>query len=314
MSMVGIKHYLSKRGSWFFLLSSRGLLNRMDDETYLKLLFRYSMGTPLDLEHPKTYNEKLQWLKLHDRRPLYTQLVDKLAVKDYVAEKIGPEYVIPVIAGPWDSVEEIDFDALPDQFVLKCTHDSGGVVICRSKSSFDIEAAKDKLAKFLHRNFYWANREWPYKDVKPRLFAEPYLEDESGELRDYKFFVFDAAVRALYIASDRSSKEETKFDFFDADFRHLPFTNGHPNAPVPPEKPRCFEEMKALAARLGAGFPQVRVDLYEVAGHVYFGEYTFFHWSGLCPFDPPSWDQTFGSWIHLPIDEEQPFTVRKFLP
>ena len=304
MSVEGLKYYLGKRGGWFSFLSSRGLLNWMDDETYLKFLFKYSMGYPLDLEHPKTYNEKLQWLKLHDRKPLYTQLVDKLAVKDYIAEKLGPEYVVPVIGGPWDSADEIDFDALPDQFVLKCTHDSGGVVICKDKSAFDREAAKAKLAKSLGRNFYWAAREWPYKNVKPRVFAERYLEDESGELRDYKFFTFDGTVRALFIATDRSRAEETKFDFFDSEFRHLPFTNGHPNAPVLPEKPRCFDQMKELAAKLGTGLPQVRIDFYEVNGRVYFGEMTLSHWSGLCPYDPPEWDEIFGSWIHLPTDKE----------
>ena len=305
MSVAGLKYYLTKRGGWFFFLANRGLLNWMDDEAYLRRHFRYAMGYEPDLADPKTYSEKLQWLKLHDRRPLYTKLVDKYEVKDYVAEKIGIEYVIPTIAGPWDSVEEIDFDALPDQFVLKCTHDSGGVVICRNKASFDREAAMKKLAKTLRRNFFWAGREWPYKDVKPRIFAEQYLEDESGELRDYKFFVFDGQVRALFIACDRSSSEETKFDFFDEDFRHLPFRNGHPNAPVCPEKPCCFEAMKEIAARLGEGFPHIRVDLYEVDGHVYFGEMTFYHWSGLCPFDPPEWDRVFGDWIRLPGREER---------
>ena len=244
MSMAGLKHYLSKRGSWFFMLSSRGLLNWMPDETYLKLLFKYSMGYPLDLEHPKTYNEKLQWLKLHDRKPLYTQLVDKLAVKDYVAEKLGPEYVVPVIGGPWDSVDEIDFDALPDQFVLKCTHDSGGVVVCRGKAQFDREAAKAKLAKSLSRNFYWANREWPYKDVRPRVFAERYLENKHGELPDYKFLTFGGETRLMYIATGRNSDSGTRCDYYDADFVHLPFENGHENADIPPEKPLCFEQMK----------------------------------------------------------------------
>ncbi len=300
MSMAGLKHYLSKRGGWFFFLSSRGLLNRMPDEAYLKRIFKYSLGYELNLDDPKTFNEKLQWLKLHDRKPLYTTLVDKYEVKRYVADKIGSEYVVPVLGGPWDSVDEIDFDALPDRFVLKCTHDSGGLVICRDKSQFDREAAKAVLAKRLRRNFYWPDREWPYKDVKPRVFAEQYLENEQGELPDYKFLTFGGEVRLMYIATGRNSDAGTKCDYYDADFRHLPFENGHENAPVPPGKPRCFEQMKELASILGKDFCQMRVDFFEADGRVYFGELTFFHWGGLAPFFPPEWDATLGSWVELP--------------
>ena len=282
------------------------LLNLLSDKAYLKFTYRVKFGRRLDLDDPKTYNEKLQWLKLFNRKPDYTTMVDKYAVKDYVAEKIGEKYIIPTL-GVWDSFEDIDFDKLPDQFVLKCTHDSGGLAICRDKSSFDKNAAKEKIEKSLKYNYYKkGGREWPYKDVPRRIIAEQYMEDEkTQELRDYKFFCFDGEVKALFIASERYSNEETKFDFFDADFNHLPFTNGHPNAKVLPEKPVCFEEMKELAAKLSVGIPQARIDFYEVNGKVYFGEITFFHWGGMKPFDPEEWDYKFGEWIKLPIDSPE---------
>lgn len=282
-------------------LGHRGWFKGMDDERYLKLIYRIKMGKKLNLDNPRTYNEKLQWLKLYDRTPLYTKLVDKYEVKKYIAEKIGPEYLIPTL-GVWDRFEDIDFQALPDQFVLKCTHDSGGLVICKDKSKLDRRAAAAKINGCLKHNFFWGEREWPYKDVKPRIIAEAYMEDSAThELRDYKFFCFNGAVKALFIATERGSKEETKFDFFDMEGNHLPFTNGHPNADVTPALPAHMEEMKELAAKLSQGIPQVRVDFYEADGRVYFGEMTFFHWSGMMPFVPECWDETFGSWIQLPI-------------
>lgn len=179
MSIAGLKYYLSSRANMFDFFASRNMLNWMSDEAFLKRKFKLRMGYELDLDNPKTFNEKLQWLKLYDRNPLYTKLVDKYEVRKYIAEKIGEEYLIPLVGGPWNSPNEIDFDALPEQFVLKCTHDSGGVIICKDKSALDIPAAKAKLAKHLKRNYYWTNREWPYKDVPPRIIAEKYMEDET---------------------------------------------------------------------------------------------------------------------------------------
>lgn len=284
-------------------LGKRGVLNWLSDENFVRLLYRAGIGKKLDLENPKTFNEKVQWLKLHDRRPIYTQLVDKYEVRQHVAEKIGEQYLIPLLGGPWNSFDEIDFDTLPDQFVLKCTHDSGGVVICREKRNFDMETAKRKIEKHLKRNFFWAGREWPYKSVKPRIIAEKYMEDTTtSELRDYKFFCFNGIPKALFIATERQSVgEDTKFDFFDMDYNHLDIRNGHPNATVPPVKPSCFEEMKRLAAILSEGIPQVRVDFYEVNGVVYFGELTLSHWSGSVPFEPEKWDRVFGDWIDLTL-------------
>lgn len=277
------------------------LISLMPDKLFLQWRYRRAFGKKIDFKNPKTFNEKLQWLKLYDRNPEYTTMVDKYAAKKYVADRIGEEYIIPTL-GVWDRFEDIDFDKLPDQFVLKCTHDSGGLVICRDKSKFNISEARTKINNSLKCNFYYTGREWPYKNVKPRIIAEQYMEDATtSELRDYKFFCFDGVVKALFIASERQSKnDETKFDFFDEGFNHLPFTNGHPNAEIAPAKPICFEQMKQLASQLSVGIPHLRVDFYEVDGRIYFGELTFYHWSGLMPFKPEEWDYKFGSWIALP--------------
>ena len=281
-----------------------GCLSRISvlfpDMLYLKIMFYLRMGHKLDLNNPKTFNEKLQWLKLYNHNPLYTVLVDKYAVKDFVANRIGSDYLIPTL-GVWDDFESIDFGKLPDQFVLKCTHDSGGLVICKEKKDFDVLKAKEKISLSLKRNYYKTWREWPYKNVKRRIIAEKYMEDESGELRDYKFFCFDGVVKSLFIATDRQNKNvDTKFDFFDRNFNHLPFTKGHPNASVPPSKPACFEEMNKLAESLSVGIPPVRVDLYEIRGKIYFGEMTFFDNSGFVPFSPSQYDDVWGQWIELP--------------
>lgn len=270
-------------------------------KSFIERSFKARMGYVLNLSEPRTYSEKLQWLKLYYHNPLHTTLVDKYAVKDYVASAIGPDYIIKTL-GVWDRFEDIDFDTLPKQFVLKCTHDSGGLVICKDKSKLDIAKARRIINKSLHRNFYYSGFEWPYKNVKPRIIAEEYMEDsKTKELRDYKFFCFNGVVKYLFIATERQKEgEDVKFDFFDANFNHLPFRQGHENAPVLPEKPSRFEDMKTIAAELSKGMPHVRVDLYEVDGRIYFGEFTFFHHGGWTPFDPAEWDMVFGKEIVLP--------------
>ena len=259
------------------------------------------MGKRLNLKNPQTFNEKLQWLKLYGRRPIDTILSDKYAVKEYIAKTIGEKYVIPLL-GVWDRFEDIDFDKLPEQFVLKCTHDSGGILVCKNRNDVDFDKVKETFNRSLKTDYYVFSREKAYKNIPRRIIAEEYREDsKTGELRDYKFFCFDGEPKALFIASDRQVEgEETKFDFFDMEFNHLPFTNGHPNAKILPEKPLCFKEMKELAAKLSKGIPHVRVDFYEVDGKVYFGEMTYSHWGGMTPFNPEEWDYTFGSWIVLP--------------
>jgi hypothetical protein len=275
-------------------------LKFLPDSWFLRLKFKKCMGKKLNLNSPKTFNEKLQWLKLHDRNSVYTIMVDKYATKKYVADRIGEEYIIPTL-GVWSRFKDINFDKLPDQFVLKCTHDSGGLVIVKDKRTFDKKQAEEKINQCLKRNFYWTGIEWPYKNVKPRIIAETYMEDsETSEMRDYKFFTFNGKAKALVIVTERQKGAGIKLDFFDMNYHHLPIRNGHLNAKIPPRKPQTFEKMRALAEKLSEGIPQLRVDFYEVNGKIYFGELTFYHWSGIVPFEPEEWDKTFGSWIELP--------------
>ena len=277
------------------------MLRLLPDRVYIQILYFYHFKKFANLRNPEGFNEKMQWLKLHDHNPVYTKMVDKIEAKKYVASLIGDEYIIPTFA-EWDNVDDIDFSVLPNQFVLKSNHDSGSLIICKDKKELDIEKAKRKMATSYDNNGYWYGREWPYKNVKPRFLAEQYMEDEeTRELRDYKFFCFDGQVKALFIGSDRQKPgESVKFDFFDEEFNHLDFTNGHPNSSVLPKKPHNFELMKELATQLSKGFPFLRVDLYEVNGKVYFGELTLYHGSGCLPFNPNTWDKVFGSWLTLP--------------
>lgn len=287
-----------KMATVFQLLGSHGLLNWVPDKLYIKIIYRLSMQKKCNLKDPQTYTEKLQWIKLYDRRPDYTMMADKYEVRKYVADRVGGEHLIPLL-GVWDSPDDIDFDSLPDSFVLKCNHDSGGVVICKDKSQLNVFDAKRFLKKRLKRNFYWAAREWPYKNIKRKIIAEKFMVDESGyELKDYKFFCFDGICKAAFIATDRGV--DTRFDFFDTDFKHLPIKNGHENANQIIRKPDSWEEMIKIAEKLSIGIPQVRVDLYDIYGHIYFGEMTIFHWGGKTPFEPDEWDYKFGSYISLP--------------
>lgn len=275
------------------------------DELYLKCKYRLDMGKKLNLVPPVTYNEKLQWIKLYDHNPLYTTLVDKYAVKEYVASIIGDEYIIPTL-GVWDSPEDIEWDSLPERFVLKCTHDSGTVIIVKDKKTFDKEKAVKQLRKWLQRDYYLYDREWPYKNVTRRIIAEQFIETGPGvdDLPDYKFFCFNGDVKAMFVATERQNpNEEVKFDFFDSEFNHLPFRQGHDNAKQSPLKPKNYELMKQISAKLSENLPQVRVDLYDLGDKVLFGEMTLFHFSGMVPFEPNEWDKTFGDWIKLPINE-----------
>lgn len=279
-----------------------GLYNRLSDKEFLEKAYYYYMGRRLNLDSPKAYTEKLQWLKLYDRREVYTTMVDKAKAKSFICSVLGTnEYCIHTL-GVWDNADEIDINNLPDQFVLKCTHDSGGIVICRDKPTFNWDESKKVLERGLRNSFYLRTREPQYKNVVPRIIGEPYIEDtNTGELRDYKFFCFDGVARALFVATDRQKiGEPTKFDFFDLEYNHLPIINGHPNAAIPPEKPLNFELMISLAEKLSKGFPHVRVDFYEANGKPYIGELTLHHFSGFEPFVPDEWDYTFGEWLTLP--------------
>lgn len=270
----------------------------LGDKLYIKLLFRLSMGHKLDLKNPQTYNEKLQWLNLYYRNPLLSKLADKAEVKNYVRELIGDEYVIKNY-GVWNSFDEIDFDKLPSQFVLKTTHDSGGIVICKDKSKLDLDKARKKINWHLKRNLFYVYREWAYKHIKPRIIAEEFLVDESKvELKDYKFFCFNGEPKAMFIATGRQAGN-TMFDFYDINFNHLNTVQGYPQSGKILEKPKNYALMVELATKLSKGFPQVRVDFYNIDGKVVFGEYTFCHFAGLEPFHPQKWDYEFGSWLDL---------------
>lgn len=293
-----VKNRLKAEFWWRFHRLSFFLSKLVPDRIYLEHRYKRLMGKKLNLNPPVTYNEKLNWIKLYDRNPLYTQLADKLAVRKYVSERIGEEYLVPLL-GVWDKVENIDFESLPNQFVLKCTHDSESVIICKDKKTIDVNKAKQKLKHALEVNYYYYNREWVYKNIPHKIIAEKYLEDpKDQELRDYKFFCFDGVPKVMFIATDRSI-HKTKFDFFDMDFNHLDFTQHYPNSLVPVHKPEKFELMKALAGKLSKGLRHVRVDFYEVSGKVYFGELTFFHHGGTTPFEPEEWDYKFGEWLNI---------------
>ena len=251
----------------------------LSDETFLKFYYRIFIGRKLDLEHPKGYNEKLQWLKLHDRNEVYSSLVDKYQVKQIVGKIIGEEYVVPIVAGPWQSVDDIEFEKLPEKFVLKVSHDCGGVIICRNKNSFDWELSKKILKKKMKKNYFYMGREWPYKNVSPCIFAEEYLEiPMQGALTDYKFMCFDGIPRIMFTVTERD--KGLKVDFFDMEFKHLPIIRKYPNNAKTIEKPESFELMKELSQKLAQNIPHVRIDLYEFNGRVYFGEYTFYPGGG----------------------------------
>ena len=274
----------------------------LPEKWQLRMMYYLQTGEKLNLENPQTYNEKLQWLKMYDRKPVYSTMVDKYRVKDYVAGIVGSQYVIPLL-GVWDRTKDIDLATLPNQFVLKVTHGGGGsgVFVCKDKSKFDAQAVFARIEKFLRIDGYKANCEWPYKNVPHQIIAEEYMEDKVyGELRDYKFFCFNGEPKIMFVASDRYKKAEPNFDFFDMDFNHLDLRSQHPTSDTPPPKPETFEEMKEVARKLAKGLPQIRIDLYEVNGRVYFGEFTFFHWGGYGKFYPHEWEKKLGDWIVLP--------------
>lgn len=270
------------------------------DETHLALSYRARIGKKLNLENPKGFNEKLQWLKLHDRNPLYTTLVDKYRVKQWVADKIGDEYVTKTYAH-WDRAEDIDISILPERFVLKTNHDCGGVVICRDRSEFDLGMAKKKLAKHLKTNYYWGGREWPYKNVKPLVFAEEYLDPADGmdDLPDYKLYCFNTGHVVSCAMTERFTESGYTATYFDEDWRRLDIVDkGHGSRPEIP-MPAQFDLMKELSAKLAEGIPFVRVDFFVSTSRLLFGEMTFYSNSGFEAWEPADWDERFGSWIKL---------------
>ncbi|MBW9324173.1 glycosyl transferase [Enterococcus casseliflavus] len=279
-------------------MNIRNILKRsIPSYLFLKIQYKKVMGKKLNLREPITFNEKLQWLKLYDRRKEYTFLVDKYKVKEIVGAKIGKEYLIPTL-GYWSNFELIDFGSLPNQFVLKCTHDSGGVIICKNKKDFNFHEAQKKIDDSFGCNFFYMSREWPYKNVVPKIIAEEFISDN---LSDYKFFCFNGEVKIVLVCRNRYTKEGLTEDFFDTDWKHLNMSRKHhPNSTKDICRPEKLDEMINLAEILSENIPFVRVDLYEVDGKVYFGELTFFPASGLEGFVPECWDKTLGEWLILP--------------
>lgn len=282
-------------------LNDHGYLNWMPDKMNIHLMYRLYMGKWLHLTNPKTFNEKMQWIKLYDRNPKYTKLVDKYAVREHIANTIGSSYLIPIL-GVWDHAEDIPFDTLPNQFVLKCNHDSGSVIVCKNKQKLDRESAIRFLSERLQFSGCMHGREWPYKDIERKVIAEQYMEDaDTHELRDYKFHCFKGEPQFILVCTGRKSKQGLREDFFDTEWNHLPVQRpAHGNASVAIPKPEQFDEMYALSRQLAEDMPFSRIDFYVVNGKVYFGEITMFPTSGYTAFVPDTYDELFGSWIELP--------------
>lgn len=284
-------------------LGINGFLNFVPDALYLKLIFKAEMGYSLNIKKPETFNEKQQWLKIHDRKRAYVSLADKIAVRDYISKRIGDDYLIPII-GKWKKAEDIDFDELPNAFVLKCNHDSNSVIICRDKANFDFENARKKLKMHLRKNAYYGGREWPYKYIKRYIIAEQYMVDDTQPaLTDYKFFCFNGKAKFLYVSTGLEHHETASISFFDLDWNRLPFRRlDYKEYEGELLKPKHFEHMKQLADFFAEDIktPFVRVDLYEINDRVYFSEFTFTPCCGMIPFYPREWDGKIGEMLELP--------------
>lgn len=271
-----------------------------DDKKYISFTYWMKFKKKMEWDNPQTFNEKLNWLKVYYRRDDMTLMADKIEAKKIVAEKIGPEYVVPLL-GVWDKAEDIDFDILPNQFVLKCNHNSGGgMFICKDKSSADLMAVRKGLNRGLKENHYYSCREWPYKNIKHLILAEQLLVNNSGEeINDYKWWCFNGEPKIMYRTLKSKKKSDVFENFYDMEYRPVMINHGFPRHIPEFEKPAEFEEMKQLAKTLSEGFPFVRIDFFDVNGHIYFGEYTFYDWGGLSPFKD-EWDEKLGSLIFLP--------------
>ncbi len=296
----GIK-YVTSSDYRFLLNASMGLTKDMPDEAFLIRKYKAAMGRDLSLSKPVTFNEKLQWLKLYDRRPEYTVMADKLAVRQYITEKLGEEHLIPLL-GVWDDPDDIDFDLLPNQFVLKCNHNSGlGMCICKDKSTLDIEKVRSELRKGLREDYYQKTREWVYKDIPRKIICEKFMTNGGQELEDYKIHNFNGEAKFVLVCRDRFSDTGLTEDFFTPQWEHLPVKRPKlANASVPIPRPEHLEQMLEFSKILSKDIPFVRTDFYVIEGKVYFGEITFFPASGMAAFHPARWDATFGSWLKLP--------------
>lgn len=272
----------------------------IDEKIYIKMLYRIRLGKQLNLKNPINYTEKLQWIKINDRKDIYTIMADKFEMKNYVSNLIGEEFVVDNY-GVWDNFDDIDFSKLPDKFVLKTTHDQGGVIICKDKKSFNIKEAKKKINKHLKRKHYYFSREWPYKNIKPRILAEKLLVSEANnEINDYKIYTFNGYPKVMYITSGRGSKEGMSIDFFDIDGKRLDIIQEGFLSNKDIKVPDLYSKMLELSKIISKGTLHLRVDFYIVNDMLYIGELTFFDGGGLFVFKPIKWDKIFGDWIQLP--------------
>lgn len=273
---MNIKKFIDNPAMAVLYLGRRGCFNWMNDKRYISLLFKIHFGYWPDIDNPRTYNEKMQWLKLHHRNHTYASLVDKIEVRSTISQMIGEEYLIPLL---WsgEKFNDIDFSILPDEFVIKCTHDSGSAIICNDKETFDIKRARRFINKHLNTNLYWAGREWVYKNIRPRIIIERYIGSDVSYPEDYKFYVFNGIIDCVMICKGRE-KGYPQFYFYDLQWKRLNYLKSEPADDIP--RPDNYDEMIEIVKKLSVGYPEVRIDLYDVDGKIYFGEYTFFNQSG----------------------------------
>lgn len=311
---VVVKHLLSKNGfHWlmYYIVNNTPLKRWLSDKVYLTIQYRCLCGKPMNWDNPQTFNEKLQWLKVYDHNPEYTKMVDKYEAKKYVASIIGEEYIIPTL-GVWDSVDDIDWDSLPNQFVLKCTHDSGGIVVCRDKSKLDKEVAIKKLETSFKSKFYYSSREWPYKNVKPRVIAERYMEDRPknpavADLTDYKFFCFNGEPKFCQVIRDRNSHET--IDIYDMDWNLMSLDSSAFHGKTPVEKPDNLNDMIMVCRELSKGIPLSRIDLYQIQDKNFFGEITLFPYGGMDKFSTDEWNTKIGVLLNMPGEFGEGYNV-----
>lgn len=300
LDICKIKRIIFNKQIRFNYLTKLGLYNSMSDEQFLKKQWKIFFNTELNLKSPKTFNEKLQWLKINDRKEIYTKMVDKYEAKNYVADVIGKEYIIPTI-GIYNKLSDIDLSKLPDKFVMKCTHDSGGLIICKDKKQLNFNKEKKKIAKRLKRNFYYSGREWPYKNVKPRIIVEKYMEEsDKKELKDYKLFCFNGIPQIVLVCSERYSSKNMCETWFDMNWNLIDVVESGHRIDTTISQPKKFKEMIALSKKLSKGIPFIRVDWYEIKGKLYFGELTFYPASGFEKFEPEEWNYKMGEMLELP--------------
>lgn len=299
MKIERILYYLRNPGKAIIPLASKGLFNWIPDEPYLKFVYRCQLNKKLNLDPPQTFNEKLQWLKLHDHKDYYHKVVDKAEIKELVSKHIGSNYIIPTI-GVWDTVEEVPFENLPDQFVIKCTHDSGSVIVCRNKDKLNVEEVKRRLLDRLKRSTYWFGREWPYKDLKPRIIVEELLGEGIEPLTDFKVLCFNGSPKLIEVHIGRGTLQHTQ-DFYTTSWERTSIVQTcEPMAKEPMEVPQCLNQMLEFSRILSKDFIHIRVDWYIVEGKLYFGELTFYDGSGFAEFIDEKWDLMLGKWIQLP--------------